>query len=206
MKLLVATGNRHKLDEIRRILNVEALELAGLDDIPDAPAVIEDGETFEANAIKKAVEQARHAKLWTLADDSGIAVAALEGAPGVRSARYAGEPCDDAANNRKLLAALTGVTDRRAAFCCAIALAAPDGHVETVRGDCPGRIVETPCGAGGFGYDPLFVPDGFHVTFAELDPAEKNRVSHRARALAAARARWWPAGRFTSIPSTLRRW
>ncbi len=197
MKLLVATGNRHKRDEIRRILAIDELELVGLDDIPGAPEVIEDGATFEANAVKKAVQHARHAGLWTLADDSGIAVAVLDGAPGVWSARYAGAPCDDAANNRKLLAALADAHDRRAAFSCVIALAAPDGRVETVRGDCPGLVVETPRGSGGFGYDPLFMPEGVGVTFAELAPADKNRISHRARALAAARARWWPGGHFT---------
>ncbi len=202
MRLIVATGNRHKLDEIRAILPAGDLILEGLDTLPGMPAVIEDGDTFAANAIKKAVITARHAGTWALADDSGIEVLTLDGAPGIRSARYAGEPCDDQANNRKLLREIDGKPDRRARFRCAIALASPDGRAETVEGLCNGTVLEAARGTGGFGYDPLFLPDGYSATFAELDPAVKNRISHRARALAAAQARWWPDGRFRFPPHT----
>jgi XTP/dITP diphosphohydrolase len=190
VKLLVATRNRHKLDEIRAILAQHGVACVGLDEMPAAPEVVEDGDTFEANAIKKAVSLARATGLWTLADDSGLEVEALGGAPGVRSARYAGEPSNDGANNRKLLAELGVRGDRRARFRCAIALADPAGGVRTVSGACPGMILTAARGQGGFGYDPLFVPDGSHLTFAELDGATKNRISHRARALQRAIADW----------------
>ena len=121
-----------------------------------------------------------------MADDSGLEVAALGGEPGVRSARYAGEPCDSAANNALLLEKLSGSADRRANFTCAVALCDPAGGERVVEGRCFGRIAESPSGAGGFGYDPLFIPDGFSVSFAELPPHEKNAVSHRGRALALA--------------------
>lgn len=200
MRLILATGNRHKLDEIRAILPTDGLTLDGLDTLPGMPAIIEDGDTFAANAVKKAVITAQYAGTWALADDSGIEVIALDGAPGLRSARYAGEPCDDRANNHKLLRELDGNPDRRARFRCAIALAAPDGRAETVEGLCNGSVLTAARGTGGFGYDPLFLPDGYSVTFAELDPAVKNRISHRARALEAARTRWWPDGRFRFQP------
>jgi XTP/dITP diphosphohydrolase len=191
MKLLIATRNRHKLDEIRAILGAGVgLELVGADEIPGLPEVVEDGDTFAANAARKASALARASGLWSLADDSGLEVDALGGAPGVISARYAGEPADPAANNRKLLRALDGVADRRARFRCAIALAEPGGAVRTVEGRCEGSIAHAPRGAGGFGYDPLFVPEGGRETFAEMDPARKNAISHRGRALAAAAAAW----------------
>jgi XTP/dITP diphosphohydrolase len=190
MKLLIATRNRHKLEEIRAILALHGVACVGLGEIPDAPEVVEDGDTFEANAIKKAASLARVTGLWTLADDSGLEVDALDGDPGVRSARYAGEPSDDGANNRKLLAALANHTNRRARFRCVIALADPGGHVRTVSGACPGVILTSPRGRAGFGYDPLFVPDGADRTFAELDAATKNRISHRARALQEAVTAW----------------
>ena len=190
MKLLIATRNRHKFHEIQAILAGHGVTCHDLRDYPEAPEVVEDGDTFEANAIKKAVTLARVLGVWTLADDSGLEVEALKGAPGVWSARYAGEPCDDAANNRKLLGALAMASDRRARFRCAIALSDPNGNARTVSGACPGRILAAARGGGGFGYDPLFVPDGHERTFAELDSATKNRISHRARALQAAVAAW----------------
>jgi XTP/dITP diphosphohydrolase len=196
MQLLIATRNAHKLDEIRSILQLPGVEIVGADDVPGLPEVVEDGDTFEANAAKKAVELAAASGLLTLADDSGLEVDALDKAPGVYSARYAGEPSDDAANNRKLLAALDGVAARTARFRCAMALATPDGRYETVDGRCEGRIELAPRGAEGFGYDPLFVPDGFDQTFAELDAASKNRISHRGAALAAAKSTWWDGSRF----------
>jgi len=151
----------------------------------DLPEVEEDGETFAANARKKAQTVARLTGRLTLADDSGLEVAALDGAPGVRSARYAGEAADDAANNRKLLAALAGVprSGRRGAFVCAMALCAPDGDCRFFSGRLEGLIVEEPRGDGGFGYDPLFLVPEYGKTLAELPLEIKNRISHRGQAL-----------------------
>lgn len=188
--LIVATGNQHKLAEIRAIFSMPGLELAGLDAVPAAPEVVEDCDTFEGNAIKKAATLAAFTGQWTLADDSGLEVDALHGAPGVYSARYAGEPANYAANNEKLLHALKGVVDRTARFRCVIALCGPDGAARTVEGRCEGRIAEAAVGTGGFGYDPLFIPEGCDVTFAEMDPAAKNAISHRGRALAKAGEAW----------------
>lgn len=182
MKLIVATHNQHKIREISQIL-------------PDFDIVADDPEGVEENApdfvgnalIKVRAIAAKHAGCWCLADDSGLEVAALGGAPGVRSARYAGEPSNTSANNALLLKNLTGVTDRRANFTCAIALVDPSGAEHTAVGRCFGRIAETPSGAAGFGYDPLFVPDGHDVSFADLSADEKNAISHRGRALEEAR-------------------
>lgn len=190
MILLVATGNQHKFHEISAILTAPHLILMNLRQLQDAPAVIEDGDTFEANATKKAVTLARFSGMWTLADDSGLEVDALNGAPGVFSARYAGEPTNDAANNRKLLDALAGVANRKARFRCAIALSDPQGVARVVSGACEGRLLTVGRGGGGFGYDPLFVPDGFDQTFAELAANIKNEISHRACALRAAKTTW----------------
>lgn len=191
MKLLVATRNRHKLEEIRQIFAAPGLELVAADEVPGLPEdVVEDADTFEGNALKKARELCRASGLWTLADDSGLEVEALGNAPGVYSARYAGEPCSYPANNAKLLRELAGVDDRRARFRCVIALCAPDGREWTVAGHCPGRIIHEARGSNGFGYDPLFVPDGHDKTFAELDGAAKNGLSHRGQALRRAAAEW----------------
>jgi XTP/dITP diphosphohydrolase len=209
MTLLVATRNAHKLLELRAMLAGDGLLLIGADDRPGLPEVDEDADTFEGNALKKARALCLASGLWTLADDSGLEVDALGGAPGVRSARYAGPSADTAANNAKLLQALQGVTKRQARFRCVLALAAPDGRVWTVAGCCEGRLLEAPRGVAGFGYDPLFIPEGYDVTFAELPAATKNRISHRARALAAARCAWadvlGPADRsVTSAPEARR--
>ena len=182
MKLIVATHNQHKIREISQIL-------------PDFDIVADDPEGVEENApdfvgnalIKVRAIATKHAGCWCLADDSGLEVAALGGAPGVRSARYAGEPSNTSANNALLLKNLTGVTDRRANFTCAIALVDPSGAEHTAVGRCFGRIAETPSGSAGFGYDPLFVPDGHDVSFADLSADEKNAISHRGRALEEAR-------------------
>lgn len=191
MRVLVATRNRHKLAEIRQIFGRPGLELVGADERSELPLeVAEDAGSFEGNALKKARALCRASGLWTLADDSGLEVAALGGAPGVDSAHYAGDARDDAANNAKLLRELEGHPDRRACFRCVIALCAPDGREWTVTGDCPGRIVAAPSGTDGFGYDPLFVPEGETRTFAELEPARKNRLSHRGRALRRAAIAW----------------
>lgn len=182
MKLFVATHNAHKIREISQIL-------------PDFDIVADDPEGVEENApdfvgnalIKVRAIAAKHAGCWCLADDSGLEVAALGGAPGVRSARYAGEPANTPANNALLLKNLAGVTDRRANFTCAIALVDPSGAEHTAVGKCFGRIAETPSGTAGFGYDPLFIPDGHDVSFADLSADEKNAISHRGRALEEAR-------------------
>ena len=191
MKLLIATRNAHKLKEIRAILELPGVEIIGAEAFPDLPDVVEDKDTFEGNAAKKAVELAAASRLLTLADDSGLEVDALDGAPGVYSARYAGEPSNDAANNRKLLAALDGVTNRTARFRCAIALATPDGRSQTVDGRCEGRIGFEPRGSAGFGYDPLFIPNGYDQSFGELAADLKHSISHRGAALTAAKAAWW---------------
>lgn len=181
MKIYVATHNAHKLREIGEIL-------PGVELLPDDPAAEETAATFEGNAlIKVRAIAARHAGAWCLADDSGLEVDALGGAPGVRSARYAGEPSNTPANNALLLKNLEGVRNRAARFVCAVALVDPAGQEHVVRGVCPGRIAAAPSGAGGFGYDPLFIPDGHAVSFADLGEAAKNAISHRARALAAAK-------------------
>ena len=191
MQLLIATRNKHKLEEIRAIFLQPDIELVCALNYPNAPDVVEDGDTFEANAIKKAVTLARATGLWSLADDSGLEVNALNGAPGIYSARYAGEPSSYPANNRKLLKELEKTSNRRARFRCVIALSSPGGRVKTVDGRCEGVIAREERGTQGFGYDPLFVPDGFSQTFAEMDPDIKNSISHRGRALVKARQKWW---------------
>ena len=179
MKLFVATHNAHKIREISQIL-------PGVEVVADDPADVEEtAPDFVGNAlIKVRAITAKHCGAWCMADDSGLEVAALGGAPGVRSARYAGEPSDTPKNNALLLKNLDGVADRRANFTCAVALVDPKGAEYTVVGRCFGRIAERPSGTEGFGYDPLFVPDGFEKSFAELSAGEKNEISHRGRALA----------------------
>lgn len=190
MKLLIASRNDHKIQEIKEIFNLPGIEWVSTAAFPDLPDVEEDGDTFEENAIKKATELARLTGLWALADDSGLEVEALGNAPGVYSARYGGEPCDHARNNAKLLAELDGQSNRRARFRCVAALSDPAGGVQTVSGACPGRIIETRRGTEGFGYDPLFVPDGYELTFAEMGNADKNKISHRGHAMKLAREKW----------------
>lgn len=183
MKLFVATHNEHKVREMGQIL-------AGFEIVPDDPAGVEEtADDFAGNALLKVrAIAARHRGDWCLADDSGLEVMALGGAPGVRSARYAGEPCDTAKNNALLLSNLAGVADRRARFTCCCALVGPDGAEHVVSGHCPGRIAMEVSGVAGFGYDPLFVPDGHERSFAELSAGEKNAISHRGRALAQVQA------------------
>ena len=190
MKLVIATRNAHKLEEIRAIFDFKNLEVLSAFDFPEIPDVVEDGDTLEANAIKKAVEIAKATNCWAMADDSGLEVAALDGAPGVYSARYAGEQCSYSDNNEKLLHELDEKADRSAQFRTVIALSDPEGNVQTQEGACPGRIIEELRGTNGFGYDPLFVPEGYAETFAELSSEVKNRISHRARALQKAHAAW----------------
>lgn len=197
MKLVIATRNAHKLEEIRAIFDFKNLEVLSAFDFPDLPGVVEDGDTLEANAIKKAVEIAKATNCWAMADDSGLEVDALAGAPGIYSARYAGEHCSYSDNNEKLLRELADKLDRSAQFRTVIALSDPAGNVKTVSGECPGLIIEELRGTNGFGYDPLFVPDGYSKTFAELDSEIKNRISHRANALQKAQDAW--AGLLSSL-------
>ncbi len=184
--LLIATTNPGKFHEFVELLGDQPLALKSLADFPTAPEVPEDGATYAANALHKALTLARWSGCATLADDSGLEVDALGGAPGVHSARYAGAAQDTAANIAKLLAALEGVplAQRTARFRCIIAVARPDGATLTAEGICEGCIIETPRGGGGFGYDPVFLDPSRGQTFAEIPAAVKNRLSHRARACA----------------------
>lgn len=183
--LILATRNAHKTREFREILG-PGFALEDLRAFPDWPEVEETGATFEENAILKALAASRRVAGLVVSDDSGLEVAALRGAPGVRSARYAGKEASDEMNVRKLLDALRdcGSEERRAQFKCVIALAQDGSVVRTFVGTITGVIVDAPRGAGGFGYDPIFRPDGYAATFAELSAAEKNQISHRARAIA----------------------
>lgn len=193
-RLLVATHSSHKLRELRELLSLGRGVLVSLDDLDIEDDPVEDGETFETNAAIKARFGLRASGLATLADDSGIEVDALGGAPGVRTRRYAGEDATDEANNAKLLAALAGLPPERrgARYVCVLALALPGDagprggvSVTTVRGTCRGRIAGAPRGTGGFGYDPIFEPASESPggrTLGLWTPAEKNAISHRARA------------------------
>ena len=178
MQIFVATHNAHKLREIGEIL-------PGFAVCSEDPDVEETAPDFAGNALIKArAIAAAHKGCWVMADDSGLEVHALGGEPGVRSARYAGEPTSTPANNALLLKNLEGATDRRAHFTCCVALIDPQGVEHVVEGRCYGTIAREASGAGGFGYDPLFVPDGYVKSFAELTADEKNAISHRGRALA----------------------
>jgi XTP/dITP diphosphohydrolase len=190
-RLLLATRNAGKLVELQRILDGAlgsgAVDLVGLSDVDSYDEVPETGLTFVDNALLKAREGVRHTGLPTVADDSGITVDALNGMPGVFSARWAGGHGDDLANLNLLLAQISDVDDehRGAAFVCSAVLVLPDGREFTVEGDMRGRIIRAPRGTGGFGYDPIFVPDGETRTSAELSPAEKDAISHRGKAFRA---------------------
>lgn len=187
-QVLLATRNRGKLDELRRILAVASLtgvDVLGLADVPDFPEAPETGATFEENALAKARDAVAATGLVTIAEDSGLAIDALNGMPGVLSARWSGTHGNDLANNDLVLAQLGDVPDDRrgAAFICAAALLTPAGTETVVRGEWPGTITRKPRGTNGFGYDPIFIPTGETRTSAELDPSEKDTHSHRARAL-----------------------
>jgi XTP/dITP diphosphohydrolase len=184
--LLLATGNRGKLAELAALLAPLDLALRSLAEFPDAELPPE-GEDYAQNAAAKAAAAARASGLAALGDDSGIEVAALGGAPGPRSARYGGPGLDDAGRSARLLEALarSGSADRRARFVCVAALATPDGEVALAHGECRGTILASPRGSAGFGYDPVFQPDGYEVSLAELPAERKHRLSHRGRALAA---------------------
>jgi XTP/dITP diphosphohydrolase len=182
MRIVCASANPRKVEEIARLMPQRVELLPRPDGLGD---VDETAPTLVGNAIIKAVEVANHAEAWAIADDTGLEVEALGGEPGVRSARYAGEPADDAANRAKLLAAMEGVADRRARFRTVVALVSWEGDIHYVTGECTGTIATAERGANGFGYDSVFVPDdGDGRTFAEMSAAEKDSVSHRSRAMA----------------------
>ena len=181
-KLIIATNNAGKVNEIKAILGGFYQEILSLKEAGICLDVVEDGQSFEENAVKKAAEAARITGCDTLADDSGLCVDALHGAPGIYSARYAGENATDQQNNDKLLREMAGVCNRAARFVCAIALQTC-GETVTAYGEVHGTITEQERGDGGFGYDPLFYVEDFGQTFAELPAANKNTISHRSRAL-----------------------
>lgn len=185
MKLVLATRNLGKVRELSDMLRRSVVQICSLQDFPDAPEVVEDGETYEENACKKANIIADYTGRLALADDAGLEVAALNGAPGVHSKRWAGDDATDAMRIAKLLAALEGNPNRAARFVAAVAIAHPNTSIVTqvVTGVCEGHITLSPVGTGGFGYDPVFVPIGYDKTFAELGEECKNRISHRAKAL-----------------------
>ncbi len=185
MELVVATRNAGKLKEIRRLLEPQGIKILGLDRFPDAPEVVEDGTTFAVNAAKKAETIARFTNRPCLADDSGLTVAALNGRPGVHSARYAGVDAVDADNNRKLIAELAEIPEgqRQASFCCVMALCLPGDKTRLFEGRIEGVIQQHPRGNDGFGYDPLFRLPEFDCTMAELSLDTKNDISHRGQAL-----------------------
>src|SRR6266849_10241973 len=189
MLIVLGTRNSKKLEEIAEILGdlqTEGLEFADLSRFPQAPEVVEDGSSFEANARKKASELAMALSQWVLGEDSGLVVPALHGRPGVQSARYSGKHGDDAANNAKLLAELSPLPeDHRAAYyVSSLALADPQGQIQSVvHGHCHGMITRQLRGSGGFGYDPLFLIPEYHRTFGEMSARVKHAISHRSRAL-----------------------
>lgn len=185
-RLVLSSNNIHKIDEIGRILEDLPIEVLSKRDIGlENLEVIEDGTTLEENSKKKAIALSEKTEYMVMADDSGIFVEALNGAPGVYSARYSGDDGNDEENNKKLLRELKDVPleDRRGSFLTVIALVTEDKEVFTVKGECKGHIIFEPKGSNGFGYDPLFVPDRYDKTFGELDSEVKNKISHRAKAL-----------------------
>jgi XTP/dITP diphosphohydrolase len=185
MEIVLATRNRKKIEEIKRITENMAIYIFTLDDFLGCPEVKEDGATFEENALKKAMTVARYTGKPALADDSGLEVYAMNGAPGTLSARYAGEDADDRRNLEKLLYEMRSMVgrQRKARFVCCVALALPDGSVSTFYGYVEGRIGTEPKGIHGFGYDPIFYPDGYNKTFAEMSEREKDAISHRGKAM-----------------------
>jgi XTP/dITP diphosphohydrolase len=186
--LVIATSNEHKFKEICSILHEPGIKFLSLRDFPEIPAIEETGDSFQSNALLKARTVYTHTTIVTLADDSGLEVDALQGAPGIYSARYAGYDRNYAANNRKLLEVMENITDDRrgAQFRCVVAIVGP-GTEEIVEGIVRGKIGHQPRGTAGFGYDPLFIPEGFTETYAEMGEELKNRISHRSQAFNKAR-------------------
>lgn len=186
--IVLATGNKNKIKEFKEILKDFAINIKSLDEFGPIPEAIEDGETFDDNAYKKAIHTAKILGLPAIADDSGIEVEALGGAPGVYSARYAGEGATDEENCAKLLKELEGQKNRKANFTCVISIATPGGPALTYEGKCFGEILTEKRGDSGFGYDPLFYFEEYGKTFAELSSEEKHTVSHRGKALTEVKA------------------
>lgn len=190
LSLIIATGNAHKVEEFDRMFAAAGLRLAAHSAkiVGGMPKVVEDSGTFAGNAMLKAraLRAVAGKEHWVLADDSGLACDALGGAPGVDTAVYAGPHATNEQNRAKLLAEMAGVPDakRTARFLCHLVLLGPDGEVAEFTGECPGRITRAEAGHGGFGYDPLFIADGHAATFAEIPSAQKDAVSHRAKAFA----------------------
>lgn len=187
MKLVLATRNKGKIVELQRIIAevMPEVELIGTDLFPNLDDVEETEDSFIGNALLKAHAVAKATGLPAIADDSGLSVIALNGAPGIFSARYAGTHGDDLANLNKVLKNMDGVLDRSAAFHCAAAFAKPDGFELVVEEKLIGRLTTTPIGESGFGYDPIFIPDGFEITTAQMDPSLKDEISHRGMAFRA---------------------
>lgn len=181
--LVIATRNKGKTSEIGKLLAGRGFVIKNLDDFGPIPEIEEDGATFDENAYKKASFAARVLGFAAMADDSGLVVEALGGAPGVMSARYAGPEASDARRCEKLLSEMAGQANRKAAFECVISIAVPTGAALTYEGRCEGELTEKPAGENGFGYDPLFYYPPLEKTFAQLSADEKNRVSHRGKAL-----------------------
>lgn len=183
-ELVVATRNPGKILELQTLLGDLVNKISSADELADFPDTVEDGATFEENALKKARAAVAFSGLPALADDSGLTVSALDGRPGVYSARFAGEGAGDAANNQRLLQELQGISadGRQAAFVCVLAFVTPQGLERTFVGRVAGQILEKPRGNGGFGYDPLFLVDGFGCSMAELELEQKNQISHRGQA------------------------
>ena len=184
--IIAASRNQHKISEIEAITKKFGMKVISRDEAGlDKREIEEDGRTFEENSFKKADAIMKMSGQITIADDSGLEVEYLGGEPGIFSARFAGENCDDEKNNIKLLTMLEGVpySDRKARFVSVITMVYPDGETLVARGECSGHIIDFPAGEGGFGYDPLFVPEGYQETFAQMGAEEKNRISHRAKAL-----------------------
>jgi len=186
MHLLLASRNPHKTREFQELLGKEFL-INDLNSLPEIKIASETGATFVENATLKAVSASKHHDSFTIADDSGLEVDVLRGAPGIYSARYAGQHATDRENVDTLLSALSNVSNRSARFRCVIALARNGKLIETFAGDAEGKIVDPPRGINGFGYDPVFQPNGFEQTFAEMAAELKNRISHRAKTIAALR-------------------
>jgi len=189
MKLVVATRNKDKLKEIKTLLKGLPIKVISLNSFKDVPEVIEDGKTLEANARKKAIQVSRHLKKLAVADDSGLEVPVLGNRPGVYSARFSGKGATYSSNNKKVLRLLKGtpISKRTACFRCVIAVADKGKVVGIADGRCRGRIGFEPKGRAGFGYDPIFVPNGHKKTFAEMGLKKKNRISHRGKALVKAK-------------------
>ncbi|MBT8354901.1 MAG: XTP/dITP diphosphatase [Desulfofustis sp.] len=181
--LVLATTNQNKVREFRQFVSEFPVTVKSLSDFGPLPGVIEDGSTFDANAYKKAHHYAKVLGIPALADDSGLVVEALSGAPGVRSARYAGDNVNDQDNCRKLLAEMEGQSNRKASFVCVLSIAVPSGPALTYEASCEGTILDAPRGSNGFGYDPLFYYEPYGKTFAEISMDEKNKVSHRGKVL-----------------------